>query len=77
MLFRLSQIAVETKERFQLRSEIRVLTCHILHDSKGVHHGQKLMTDLFQTFWIDYFGCDFLNFKKKKYAYRGSQGVIF
>ena len=32
---------------------------------KDVHRRQKLTTDFFQTFWIDYFGCDYLNFEKK------------
>ena len=32
---------------------------------EDVHHRQKLTTDFFQTFWIDYFGCDYLNFEKK------------
>ena len=34
----------------------------------GVHRQQKLTTDFFQTFLIDYFGCDYLNFEKK-YTY--------
>ena len=32
---------------------------------KDVHRRQKLTTDFFQTFWVDYFGCDYLNFEKK------------
>ena len=32
---------------------------------KDFHRRQKLMTDFFQTFWINYFGCDHLNFEKK------------
>ena len=43
---------------------------------KDVHRRQKLTTVVFQTFWVDYFGCDYLNFEKKEYAYRGFRGVI-
>ena len=44
---------------------------------KDVHRRQKLTTEFFQTFRVDYFGCDYLNFEKKKYVYRGFRGVIF
>ena len=44
---------------------------------KDVHRRQKLRTEFFQTLWVYYFGCEYLNFEKKKYAYRGFQGVIF
>ena len=32
---------------------------------KDVHRRQKLTTDFFQTFRVDYFGCEYLNFEKK------------
>ena len=48
---------------------------HIL--VKDVHRRQKLTTDFFQTFCVDYFGCDYLNFEEKKYAYRGFRGSFF
>ena len=32
---------------------------------KDVHRRQKLTTDFFQTFCVDYFGCEYLNFEKK------------
>ena len=44
---------------------------------KDVHRRQKLTTEFFQIFKVDYFGCEYLNLEKKKYAYRGFQGVIF
>ena len=31
---------------------------------KDVHRRQKLTTDVFQTFRVDYFGCEYLNFEK-------------
>ena len=34
---------------------------------KDVHGRQKLTTDFFQTFRVDYFHCEYLNFEKKKY----------
>ena len=48
-----------------------------LYSFKDVHRRQKLTTDFFQTFRVDYFGCECLNFEKKKNAYRGFQGVTF
>ena len=39
---------------------------HFVIALKGVHHRQKLTTDFFQTFRIDNFGCEYLNFEKKK-----------
>ena len=44
---------------------------------KDVHRRQKLMTDFFQTFRVDYFSCEYLNFEKKKCVYCGFLGVIF
>ena len=44
---------------------------------KDVHRRQKLTTDFFQTFRVDYLGCEYLNFEKKENAYRGFQRVIF
>ena len=32
---------------------------------RDVHRQQKLTTDFFQTFRVDYFGCEYLNFEKK------------
>ena len=32
---------------------------------KDIHHRQKLTTDFFQTFLVDYFGCEYLSFEKK------------
>ena len=42
---------------------------------KDVHRRQNLTADFFQTFRADYFGCEYLNFEKKKMltvVYRGS-----
>ena len=51
------------------------LCCAALYCVKDVHRRQKLTTVFF--FWVDYFGFEYLNFEKKKYAYRGSRGSFF
>ena len=50
---------------------------YICFTFKDVHRRQKLTTDFFQTFWVDYFGWGYLSFEKKEYGYRGFQGGHF
>ena len=44
---------------------------------KDVHRRQKLTTDFVQTFRVDYFGCEYLNFEEKVMLTVVSKGSFF
>ena len=48
-----------------------------LHYDKEVHRRQKLTTDFFQTYRVDYFDCEYLNFEKKNMLTVVSRGSFF
>ena len=44
---------------------------------KDVHRRQKRTTDFFQTFRVDCFGCEYLNFEEKNMLTMVSRGSFF